>query len=358
MAVTTAPADALTREDARRARLRAQLLTGSDLAPAEVVSRAVALQGQDLPAVLRAIAIRSRPGTTVADVRAAFDVGELVRSWPMRGTLFATTPAHLAAILHHTGDRTRRATARRRAELGLDDATIDRARGILRAALQDRPRTRAEALALWQDDGIPTDGGRGYHLLFHLAVEGLMHWGPFAGADPQRQEQQLVLTSPRPVDPDDLVGVVRGYVHARGPVSPDDAAWWLKLPKTAVRQAAARIDDLRVVTVDGAPAWLIGEPGAPEPTGVTLVPGFDEWILGYADRSLVASPAVLAALVPGGNGVFRPAVLVDGVVVGTWRLPAARSARDPRTPVLELVERTSAATRRAIDRALAAWPHA
>ena len=90
---------------------------------------------------------------------------------------------------------------------------------------------------------------------------------------------------------------------------------------------------------------------------MTLVPGFDEWILGYADRSLVAGPAALAALVPGGNGVFRPAVLVDGVVVGTWRLPAARSAAAERIPVLDLVEPVSARTRRAIDRTLAAWPH-
>lgn len=348
--MTTAPD--LAAEDARRIRLRAQLLTGSDLSPTEVVARAVAMQGQDPPAVLRAIAIRSRPGTSVADVRAAFDAGELVRSWPMRGTLFATTPGHLAAILHHTADRVHRSAALRRAQLGIDDATIERARGVLRDALQDAPRTRAEALALWQDAGIPTDAGRGYHLLFHLAIDGMMHWGPFAGA-----QQQLVLSERVEPDPNDLVGVVRGYVLARGPVAPDDAAWWLKLPKTVVRAAAARIEDLRVVTVDGAPAWVVGDPPAPEPSGVVLTPGFDEWILGYADRSLVASPAAMDAMVPGRNGVFRPAVLVDGVVVGTWRIPAARSAKDPRTPILELVERTTAATRREIDRALAAWPH-
>ncbi|MBF0815157.1 winged helix DNA-binding domain-containing protein [Microbacterium paludicola] len=336
--------------DARRIRYDAQLLAGSDLSPAEVVTRAVALQGQDLPGVLRAIAIRSRPGTTVDDVRAAFDAGDIVRSWPMRGTLFATTPAHLAAILHHTGERVQRSAALRRSQLGLDDATIARARGILRDALQDGGLTRADALALWQAAGIATDSGRGYHLIFHLAVDGLMHWGPFAGA-----EQQLVLTPPVQADPDDLVGVLRGYVLARGPVTADDAAWWLKLPKTAVRQAAARIDDLTVVTVEGAPGWVIGEPDAPGPSGVTLVPAFDEWVLGYAIRSLVASPRMLDAQVPGRNGVFRPAILVDGVVVGTWRLPA-RSSKD-RTPIVELVERTTAATRASIDRALAAWPH-
>ncbi|KAD4059678.1 hypothetical protein GD627_00795 [Arthrobacter yangruifuii] len=95
----------LTDTQARRLRLRSHLLQGSDLAPADVVRRAVALQGQDLPAVLRAVAVRSRPGTTVQDVRDAFDSGELVRGWPMRGTLFATTPAHLAALLRFTAER-------------------------------------------------------------------------------------------------------------------------------------------------------------------------------------------------------------------------------------------------------------
>ena len=109
------------------------------------------------------------------------------------------------------------------------------------------------------------------------------------------------------------------------------------------------------VTVEGAPAWVVGEPEPGGPSGVTLVPGFDEWILGYADRSLVASPAALARLVPGGNGVFRPAVLVDGVVVGTWR-PAPPSRPTARV-VLELVERVPPAVSRAIDRALADWPH-
>jgi hypothetical protein len=111
------------------------------------------------------------------------------------------------------------------------------------------------------------------------------------------------------------------------------------------------------VTVDGTPAWLVGESTPAEPSGVTLVPAFDEWILGYADRSLVASPAMLDAIVPGGNGVFRPAVLVDGVVVGTWRrVRATRQA--PAHLAADLVEPVAASTRRAIDRVLEAWPHA
>jgi hypothetical protein len=344
----------LTAIEARRLRWQAQLLGGSDLEPAAVVDRAVAMQGQEVTSVLRAIAMRSQSGTTLANVRAAFDDGRLVRSWPMRGTLFATTPEHLATLLHFTAERTHRSTTRRRGELGLHDDVLLTAREVIAEALEDGPLSRADALALLQKAGINTDEGRRYHLLFHLCVDGLAHWGPFndAGSD------QLLIRSvtPPPADPEAaLARIARGYVAARGPVTDADFAWWTKLPKSVARRALSAVDDLVEVEIAGNQAWMVGEPDLPESSGVTLVPGFDEWILGYADRSLVMSPRMFAALVPGGNGIFRPAVLVDGVVVATWRL--SRASRTKSVPELTLVEDVSSATRAAIDRALEAWPY-
>ena len=83
------------------------------------------------------------------------------------------------------------------------------------------------------------------------------------------------------------------------------------------------------------------------------MPAFDEWILGYKDRALVASPAAMEAVLPGKNGVFRPAVLVDGVVVGTWAKATSRKG----VHAVELVADLPARTRKAIDAAVAAWPH-
>jgi len=345
----------LSVRDARRMRWQSQLLGGSDLGPADVVNRAVALQGQNLPAVLRALALRSRPGTSAADVRAAFNSGALVRSWPMRGTLFATTPEHLGTLLWFTAERIHRATMRRREELGLDDHTVGRARDLLLEALGTRPLRRAEVLALWDAAGIPTAGGPGYHLLLHLAVGGHVHWGAF---DPDRPEQLLTFSPVyAPADPEAaLAETVRGFVLARGPVTEGDLAWWTKLPRTVLRRAAAAVEDLTTVEVGGAAYWMIGEPGPARTTGAVLLPGFDEWILGYGDRSLTTSPAMFQAVVPGRNGIFRPTVVVDGITVGTWRLPRT-SSRAAVEPVVELVEQVPAAARRAIAQAAAAWPH-
>lgn len=331
----------LTIAQARRARWASQLLGGSSLTPVQVVDRAVALQGQDLPAVMRAIAIRSAPGTTIDDVRAAFDRGEIVRSWPVRGTLFATTPRHLANLLSLTGERIHRSTMTRRAQLGLDDATLGR-------ALETAPRdaTRTEVLEAWDANGLDPSGGRGYHMIFHHSVGGAWHWGAFRG-----DQQLLTMTTAAAADPDPLPAIVRGLVTARGPVTENDLAWWLKLPKTSIRRA---VDGLTEVSIEGERAWVADEIADPGDTGIALLPGFDEWILGYEKRDFTASIAMQKALVPGNNGIFRPAVLVDGVAVGTWQ----HRTKTRREATFELVERVPAATTKRIARAVAAWPHA
>ena len=61
----------------------------------------------------------------------------------------------------------------------------------------------------------------------------------------------------------------------------------------------------------------------PTSPGVLALPGFDEFILGYKDRRLHVPDGMLDRIVPGGNGVFRATIVVDGVVAARG---AARSA--------------------------------
>ena len=51
---------------------------------------------------------------------------------------------------------------------------------------------------------------------------------------------------------------------------------------------------------------------------VDLLPSFDEYLLGWRDRSLIVDHAHARAVQPGG-GILRPTVVTDGRVVGRWR---------------------------------------
>ena len=59
--------------------------------------------------------------------------------------------------------------------------------------------------------------------------------------------------------------------------------------------------------------------GAPEIESTYALPGFDEYLLGYQDRSLQLPKQHAQAVVPGQNGIFNPMLVVNGEVVGTWK---------------------------------------
>ncbi|WJX99794.1 winged helix DNA-binding domain-containing protein [Curtobacterium sp. 458] len=322
----------------RAERLAAQGIAAPGTAPTAAVARMTAVQGQDLGQVLWAIGVRT-PGSTRDDVRAAFDRGELVRGWPMRGTLHALRPDDLRLIGSLTADRTVRSIARRAAELGIDEALVTTARDATVEALGGgRSLVRDDLFDRWRAVGIDPAGGRGYHLLLRLSLDGLVVWGPTA-----RVGQGIVLldewapaVEPVPDRDEALRRLLTGWLRGRGPATEADAAAWTKLPLGDVRRGIAAAGDAVEHLGGGLLALADRPPTGGTPTG-HLLPGFDEYLLGYADRSVQLPAEHQDRVVPGGNGIFLPMAVVRGVVVGTWtRAERASGVRVTVTPFAPL----------------------
>ena len=72
--------------------------------------------------------------------------------------------------------------------------------------------------------------------------------------------------------------------------------------------------------IDGTDYWMARDiPAPPVDSTAWLLPGFDEYLLGYKDRSAVLDRKYASRIVPGNNGMFMPTIVVDGRVVGTWK---------------------------------------
>ncbi|MFB6609085.1 winged helix DNA-binding domain-containing protein [Agromyces sp. NPDC056379] len=307
----------------RAARLAAQGLDGGFDSPAEAVDRMVCLQAQDLAAAKWVLGARVA-GTTEATIDAAIHERVLVRSWPMRGTLHFVAPEMLRPILRLTAARLMQRAAKTHRDEGIDDEVHAVARRVAVHELEGgRAATRDELQAAWTAAGIDTAGQRGYHLIWRLANEGLLCCGPVE----TRARQRFVLLdewSPRrsdePQDSDEILGrLFAGYARGHGPVTVRDFAWWtgLTLTQARVAQAAARaavvpFDAERFVAAD-APST------STPPSGHHVLAPFDEYFLGYGDRTAFCSDADALRVVPGKNGLFLPILVAGGEVVGTWR---------------------------------------
>jgi len=334
-------------------RLAAQRVVGPPLdSPAAVVGLLTAVQAQDDVGAITSIALRTARRDR-SEVVAAYDAGEIVRSWPMRGTLHTVLARDLAWMLPLMTARPRAAAGKRRPQLGLGEDDVMRADELAVAALAGTGgRTRTELFAVWDEAGLPTTGGRGYHLIVELAQRGVLCLGPFRGT-----EQLFVLLAewvrkPRMLSrAESLAELALRYFRGHGPATVADLSRWSGLVASDVRagvesvrdQLASRIVDRTTYLLDPAiPALLDAHRKAARE--VLLLPGFDEIILGYGDRSMTLAPEHADRIVPGGNGVFRPTVLVDGQVVGTWRhVGAGAKRRLEATPFTTFADDVAAA---------------
>src|SRR6476659_9865469 len=116
-------------------RLRSQLIARHEpCTPAEVVRALCAVQAQDLLASLWAIALRT-PGATEGEVEGAFTRREVVRTWPMRGTIHTVAVEDARWMLELMAPRVLQRMRARHAELGVDTAALRLSARVLGDAL-------------------------------------------------------------------------------------------------------------------------------------------------------------------------------------------------------------------------------
>jgi len=327
--------------------------------PLQVVEWLGALQSQDMASGVWSVGVRT-PDAVEADVHGAFERAEIVRTWPMRSTIHIVPAVDAHWMLALTGVRGLDQLRTRRQQLGLLPQDIDRALAVMADTLGGgRVLSRPDLLAALGDAGIATDGQRGYHLLLYASQSGLTCIGPQRGSAQTFALLDEWVPKPRMLSREEaLVELAHRYVRGHGPVTARDLAGWTSLTLTDARAGLAGNEGRLTVVGTGADArWLTTDladaitAGALPDHEVVALPGYDEYLLGYKDRSLHGDATLLDRVVPGGNGVFRSTVVADGVVVATWtRTLTASGVRITVTPFDRFSRRLAAEATRSLER--------
>jgi hypothetical protein len=298
--------------------------------PAEVVTALVAMQAQDYLGALWAVGLRL-PDATETVVERAIAERTIVRTWPMRGTLHFVAAADVRWLLELLTPRIIASSARRHAQLELDSAVLARSRKLSTRALQGgKQLTRAAMMKLLDDAGISTAGQRGYHILGRLALEGLICLGPRAGKAQTFTLLDEWVPHARTLDRDEaLAELARRYFIGHGPATLQDFVWWTGLKVSDAKRALdSATTSLSRQLVGDVAYWMPRDLPAVRDVArkVYWLPGFDEYLLGYKDRSAVLNLPHAKKIHPGGNGMFLSSMVIAGQVAGTWNRTLKRDA--------------------------------
>jgi len=143
-----------------------------------------------------------------------------------------------------------------------------------------------------------------------------------------------------------LAKLARIYFTGHGPATVQDFVWWSGLSTGEARQGLESVQSEFIPeTFDGQKYWMPNIDFLPSSgSALFLLPAFDEYIVGYKDRTaVIASENHKKAI--SSNGVFRPVMVKDGRVIGLWK----KASSGKKAISVTLFESIDAATQQLID---------
>jgi hypothetical protein len=151
-------------------------------------------------------------------------------------------------------------------------------------------------------------------------------FGPREGKQPTFVLLDEWIPESRHLDNDDaIVEIARRYFISHGPATLTDFVGWTGLKITEGRKGLEAISgELVKEEINDVDYWMPESAAASvkiprSSSTIHLLPGFDEFLLGYKDRSTVVPLEHLDKIVPGGNGMFMPTLVSRGQVAGLWK---------------------------------------
>ena len=313
----------MTLSDVARYRFANQLIARQTArTPAGVVAWLGAMQAQDFRGAKWSVGLRAT-GVSDATVEQALANRTIIRTWPMRGTLHFVAPDDVRWMLALLASRVLAASKGRWQALGLNDNIFAQSRKVFRQALHGEQLTRNEMYQALERAKISTAGQRGYHLLWRNAQEGLICLGA-----PRGKQQTFVLLdewvpTAKPLAREEaLAKLVVRYFTSHGPATVKDFVWWSGLTvKDAQAGIGTNASQLASERVDGKTYWMARRMSALRPRSpvVHLLPGFDEYILGYTERDPILDPRHARRVYGGLNLLFNPTIVINGRIQGTWK---------------------------------------
>ncbi|NMH29220.1 winged helix DNA-binding domain-containing protein [Flavobacterium silvaticum] len=303
-----------------------------------LVSHLGAIQAQDFSMSKWAIGVRI-PGISEDDVEKALDDADIVRTHVLRPTWHLTSADDIPWMLELTGKNIRRLMGTNDRKLGLDDAIFKKALKLIEKALSDGEHlTRLELMEILNYHNINTSEYRSGHFMMAAELDGLVISGKKKG-----KEQTYALLAERVKNPvkfsreEALAELAKRYFTSHGPATLLDFMWWSGLSKTDCKTAVSSNEKmLEKAEIQQNTYYFAKWHDVKAGKSSQLLPAFDEFFVGYKDRSASLNPDHHKHTFTA-NGIFRPILVLDGQGCGIWKRVNGKATVTVETTFLDQI---------------------
>jgi hypothetical protein len=297
--------------------------------PDEVVAWLGAMQGQEYAMAKWAVAQRMQE-TTESVIERAFADGAILRTHLLRPTWHLVTPADIRWVLALTGPRVHAVNGHMYRKLGMDDAFFQRSNAALIKALQGgRQLTRVELASALQQAGIDTVGElRMGYIMMRAELDAIVCSGARRGKQFTYALLEERVAPVKKLEREEaLVELVRRYFTSRGPATMKDFVVWSGLTMADVKKGIEMLKPkLEHEVVDSQTYWF-AEPTSPNTRAsktAHLLPIYDEYVMGYKDRSAILGVLEKESL-DASSIAFDNIIVMDSMLIGSWKRTLSKS---------------------------------
>jgi hypothetical protein len=314
----------MNERDIIRLRLVNQQLTRSDFTdPGALVRWMGCIQAQDYGAAVWAIGNRiTRIG--YSDIERDFNKGRILRTHILRPTWHFIAPEDIRWMLKLTGGKVRRILQRYLKKTGVEEKDLKLSKKIFEKELAgSRWLTRSTLNEMLKSKKINTDEIRMAFHLMDAELEGLICSGPRQGKQFTYMLLEERVPAFKPIDGREAVSeMTKRYFQSRGPATQKDFCWWSGLSTQEAKLGLEMNEkNMACEKIKGAGYWFYEGKAQLKTTGIQLLPVYDEYAVGYHDRSAIIHPDHLNL---SGSGIFRPVIIHQGKIAGLWKKIAGK----------------------------------
>jgi hypothetical protein len=313
-------------------RLHNQFLSQTNFTdPGPVVSALGAVQSQDYAGGKWGLGLRMN-GATDAALDQAFNEGRILRTHILRPTWHFVAPQDIRWMLALSAPRVHTANGFMYRQQGLDGTIIKKSYTVLEEVLQDgKYLTRPELGSAFEKAGIKkAQGVRLGYFIMSAELDGILCSGPRRG----KQFTYALLEERAPKvraweREEALAELTRRYFATRGPATLHDFTWWSGLTMADAKEGIDAVKSkFASEEIDGKTYWFDSSVSPVKEKSPTahLLPNYDEYFIGFKDRSAIGEVAKQANIKANDPSFLAHVIILDGQVVGGWRRTLKKDA--------------------------------
>jgi len=291
--------------------------------PGDVVGLLGAAQAQDYAGAKWALGQRMKDASDAAIDRAFAD-GSILRTHLLRPTWHFVTPADIRWLLKLTGPRVQAGNAFMYRKTEMDKAIIKKSYAVLEKTLHgNKQLTRAELGSALMKADIVAEGQRLGYFMMSAELDGVICSGARRGKQFTYALLEERVHPVKPMERDEaLAELISRYFSTRGPATLQDFTWWSGLTMADAKMGVEMVkSQFGHEELNGQTYWFpeYSSPVKMKSPIVYLLPNYDEYFIGFKDRSAIGEVARRAGIKGDDPALIAHIIIMDGQIVGGWR---------------------------------------